>query len=74
MIHGYQDSRNAMTKNAIKLCRLKKALTPSHFETSPPIESRSYAVSFSRWDYGATTLAQSGGIFWRQGSHFPVDS
>jgi hypothetical protein len=44
IIHGYQDSTKAITKNAIKVCRLKKALIPSHFETSPPIKSRSHAV------------------------------
>jgi hypothetical protein len=54
MIHGYQDSTKAITKNSIKQCRLKKALMRSHFEMSPPIESRSYAIDIHRYDFGAT--------------------
>ena len=54
IIHGYQDSTKAITKNAIKVCRLKKALIPSHFETSSLIESRSHATDIDRYDYAAT--------------------
>jgi hypothetical protein len=54
MIHGYQDSTKAITENATKVCRLKKALIPSHFETSPPIKSRSHAIDIDRYDYAAT--------------------
>ena len=54
IIDGYQDSTKAITKNAIKVCRLKKALIPSHFETSSLIESRSHATDIDRYDYAAT--------------------